>query len=949
MHKLSGNDVLVAFSRIKEDLAGNPSGKTIELITAISQDDELYVEFWRTLANPESLPWLTQHGFISAASLKQPIGSIQLAYLLRAVGHSPETVDNLMKGYAPYPDDRRAIVLILQIAIATSNTSLVPNVIECILSESFRFSGLTFPNLLGDLAKKLKQERAPAFHAVNLKMIASFGSQGTEAPESDDIEEYFKRSDQPDPKVGEQNYEYLRECCRALIACAPAHKDGPQSDLGTLSTLWLASFVDNEDNSSWDTKTALARSIVEFGMCICVNVHEGFPRAATIIKDHRYPIFDRIYLHLLGKYGSPAEIASVLGDQNRFDDITYKNEMANLFRAHFGETPTALQDKILHWIDVGPEDASNPAHADQWRLWKLSWIEKHLSGAHRERFENLKRRFGSDALTLADRNHHTSSGWGNVTPFSFDELSTASPAEVVARINEWAPTSDRAFRSPNTEGLANTFQQIVNSNAVLWSKHAMLVATMKPYYVDRAFSGWLTYAQGHSDLDWDRLLDLIESVLHRPQTSSVDSASNESAEPETDAWRWSKQSIAELIGKACGHEVSRSYFPRFISVLHLLSSESPESSVVDEDAFFARDHATGALNSIRGKVATALCDIIVWLGKADPAWKPQKGQFTGDVSRFAKIYAIIESHLADPRDENASAWAAYALQAHQLRWMNPSWFQENVVARLTLKQDLDSQRGPWAFWLTFLKFQQAHRVWLKEMRSCYEATAQWLSTREEEEQDKIEVISSFLEHLLVYYWQGDLRLQPGDILDQAFQGASTWRRTQAICFVGRTLRRQDAAPEEVVKRFHALWAWYWKQYGIADAQNRPRDKSDRRSRHGTFGDWFASGQLGAGWSLNRFKEYLIYGADFIHGEDEMERLDQWCSEYPLLVLEIITMLVAADAHGWNMPLWDSSVKSILSKTAGPHGTEIASARTALLETLVRRGHASYLQKSDVAT
>jgi len=701
----------------------------------------------------------------------------------------------------------------------------------------------------------------------------------------------------------------------------------------------LTSIDDDSDNSDRDPGVVMVELLRNFAKWSFDARKLTFDQLLSTLEPINSAIENRLRIYFTSKYGARSQCDEIMATRELFDDPWYKNEVAHLYKKHFATASPQVRNAVLSWIDAGPDDEENRKFLDHWRLCKLSWLSESLTGEPLDQYSTLLDKFGPDALYLADRNHHVTSGWGSVSPFTIDELAALPIEQVVKLVTEWKPSAFGAFRSPSLDGLADTFGRVIAGNAVKWSRSAMSISGMKPYFVSRSFNEWLAYTRDKSDLDWSRLMDLVDHVLALPIRNHSTEVSNGAVSPiflDHD-WKWTRQCIAELISKGCDHGVDISLRPRFVAALRIMIDEDPASSIVSDMDFILNDHASDALNSGRGKVAAALCDLAVWTAKADPAWQADHGHFEGNLSAIEDALSLIEQQLADVTNANAPTWAAYGFRANQLRWIAPQWYQAHVVERLSLREAERDKPVTWAFWMTFLKYQNPHRVWLRTHEESYRAMPAWMHGIESQRQELMEVISNFLNHLMVYYWQGDLDLQDGSLISEAFANASPGKRMQVICYVGAALDRGEAPPEDVCQRFRTLWEWYWGNYGVQDVTARKAD----RTRQSLFGDWIASGQLGIEWSFTTLLGYLSQDSEAEHEDDVLARLDEWCPSHPVQALDATRLLVIGDREGWRMHLWKKHVQNICEMTKGAILPEVRQARANLLETLIRRGHVQF--------
>lgn len=693
----------------------------------------------------------------------------------------------------------------------------------------------------------------------------------------------------------------------------------------------------DNDNRNFDHSVAIVQLLREVVSQAFEHHTMQISELLNLLQPDARVIERRLMVYFISTHGDKDVVKPLLHDKDLFNDFRLKNEVANLFRKHFGELDTNAKAAVLEWIEDGPSDVGHQGHEDHWKLCKYSWISHFLSDKQLVRYTQLRGQFEEDALDLADRNSHGSGvSWGHVSPLSYDQLAKLPIGQVIESVNSWQPPTGTRFRSPSVEGLADVFNTIVTKNAREWSDSAMSLTRMKNVYISRAMNGWLTYAREHADLNWSAMMDLVDYILSRSTGTPTDAANagvNQCAIIDHD-WKWTRSTIAELIGKACDHGVNIVLFPRFLAALEVIAQDDPSSAIESRKTFFHRDHGTDALNSVRGKVAAALCDLALWLAKDDPAWDAAGGEFTGDIERLRPILNVIEQQLHDTSTANAPTWASYALRANQLRWIAPVWFNQAVVLKLNLNGRKDDQLAPWAFWLTFLKFQNAHRIWLHELRSCYEATIPWLESQDKEKIESIGGLHNFFEHLTVLYWQGDLELEGGGLIARTFNGGTFGLRIHAMHFAGRAIKDGEEPPPHVLDRFMALWDWYWQIFGIIDVT----ESNHNRRRFSPFGDWVASGRFGSLWTLERFLACLRADADADHGEDEIEQISKWLPDHPEHVLEACRLMIINDQNGWRMHLWKDPVKMILDASVGR--VDAAGKRRELVEAIILRGHAS---------
>lgn len=665
--------------------------------------------------------------------------------------------------------------------------------------------------------------------------------------------------------------------------------------------------------------------------------------AIGCVSPTRQYIERRLHIYLVNMYGDQPSADLLMGERNLLDDGQLKNEAANLFRRRFAQASPEVRSQVLQWIKDGKtgeqETPKNEEHAlsrDSWRMNRLSWIRDQLPAEELRLLATLQEKFGQDSLIFADRDHHGAFRWGSISPHTAVELASLSIDDAVLRVTAWTPSGQGGFNSPTIEGLADVFGQAVARNAATWSSSAIRIAEMKPYFVSRALNGWLTHAKANADLDWRGLLDLIDVILLRPSQDSIWVDLERAERPSSldhDA-KWMRGTIADLIEEAFKQGASIELRPRFLMALTTMIDDDPASSITQEKDFFELDHPSNALNSNRGKVASALCAMLSWTAKTDPLWREQGANFTGDLSILDDVHSLIERHLNDRTNQQGSTWAAYGFNANQLRWLDPTWYQTHIADKLVLAQAQEGSLAPWAFWATFLRFQHAHRIWLAVHSESYKGTAHWLQTISHARQSSIKFISDYLKQLMVLYWRGEINLEIEGVLATAFANTNAQNRMQAILFVGKSMDRKEEPPQETRDRLTTLWEWYWTKYGIQDVTTRRPDPH----RNSLFGEWFSSNYFDPTWSITTFLSYLTADAEAVHSGNEFQQLVEQCGNFPTQSLDAGRQLVLGDRQGWRMYHWSEHVQGLWQATSHHQEPAIQRARSLFREAMVRRGH-----------
>jgi hypothetical protein len=152
---------------------------------------------------------------------------------------------------------------------------------------------------------------------------------------------------------------------------------------------------------------------------------------------------------------------------------------------------------------------------------------------------------------------------------------------------------------------------------------------------------------------------------------------------------------------------------------------------------------------------------------------------------------------------------------------------------------------------------------------------------------------SLSEHLMMYYWRGQLTLDGKDrLLEDFYTHASDGVRGHAMWFVGRSVAGwDDTAPPEVFERLR----------GLMERRLRVVEQSASVAPFAKelagFGWWFTADKFGDEWSLGTLLKVLCLTKKIGGGMDVVKLLAELASQHPFECVTCLDLMVQGAEAG----------------------------------------------------
>src|SRR5580692_8394606 len=153
---------------------------------------------------------------------------------------------------------------------------------------------------------------------------------------------------------------------------------------------------------------------------------------------------------------------------------------------------------------------------------------------------------------------------------------------------------------------------------------------------------------------------------------------------------------------------------------------------------------------------------------------------------------------------------------------------------------------------------------------------------------------SLSEHLMVYYWRGQLTFEGKDgLLENFYTQASDGVRGHAMWFVGRSVAgSQDAAPPEGFERLKNLMELRLRVIE-QNAATAPFTKE-----LAAFGWWFTADKLDDEWSLEMLLKVLHRTKTIDGGMDVVKMLAGLSSRHPVAGVACLILIASSYHDNW---------------------------------------------------
>jgi hypothetical protein len=690
-------------------------------------------------------------------------------------------------------------------------------------------------------------------------------------------------------KILEKAWPPMMEAEPEKALCFLCHRLGDVIEFGISegsnfdpSYIWRSAIEDHAQNIGNSLLDTLVEAVRDTALA---EAEKGAERRDMVLAElarHDRPLFRRLSLYVLARFGTAQQVADALVDDAVIDDVNVWHEYAELLRTRFGDLDAAQREPILALIAAGLDRELTTFQEERgvtveqletrrryWRLERYALIADRLDGEAKAEYESLLAEFGKpDHPTF----HSVVTHWtGPTSPYSVEELLEMGPAGSLEALRTWVP--EGGPEDPSSEGLGRIVEGAVEKNASGFAEIATEFADLDPDYVRGLLGGLGNAAREKQVFPWEPVLDLCGRVVAEPEPKKggdVDAPTN-----------WLRRTTVSLLSDGLNEseaEIPSAERARVWRIIEACLDDPDPSPDRDE----GHEPATVAINSVRGEALHAAVRYALWVERALEAEEAFEG-----IASLPELAAAVDRRL-DPTVERSVAIRAVLGQWFvQFVRMDERW-AESLVPSLF---PTDADEAPFfsAAWNAYVVFNRAYISVFEILRESYDLAVERFEEVDEDRSIAGNPREHLGEHLFYLRFSEAVDLAPDGIFARFWGAASVDIRKHVIRDVGWSLERGNPQlSEEVRARMVETWEWIFDQ-----------GQTEQESL-GQFGAWFGARQFEDAWLLAQGQRVLELGVPLDPDHVVYNALPRMAGEHPREVVEILRLMIVTDPEGWSV-------------------------------------------------
>ncbi|MHB8172963.1 MAG: hypothetical protein ACYDFU_00690 [Nitrospirota bacterium] len=846
-------------------------------------------------------------------------------YLARVADQDPETVLEVISNI-PETENTRVHEDYVE-ALLKMSPELGVKLLDKVLMWAKSKYQLSLPRLLGDLMVHWAND-GKAVEALRLAdVLFDIRPKSDEGDENARLSRYLRSQ----TYIGEWEYQEILtkqypevvktsgiDAIKLLIeklnkAIEAERTDNTYEGPEDYSYIWRPAIEEHSQNFSWGATRILVAGLRNTAEQLISEHLTTFDEVLAILEAQRWIIFHRIALYLIRIFPSLAEeqIRVKLTNKGLFDNHSLKHEYALLLKEHFDSLSPEDQDKILSWINDGPDEKEyidlyksregiEPTREwltqakNIWRRDRLAWFKDSLPDDWRKKYDELVKELGEPEHP--DFASYSESWSGPISPISADQLKKKTPNEVVEYLKTWQPPDKKIIGpSPEPWGLAITFGSLVAEMPAEYSEVAGRIKEVDPDYGTEYLRGLREAVTNKKPIQWQPVLDLCKWIVSQSQELG-------------DAIKkgWGRKAVADLLESGFNNREAEVPFGMrellWEILLPLTEDADPTPERESKSTSSLMGASSVAINSVRGEAMHAVIKYAFWVDRNMPR---VGGGIPSGFDAIPEVKAVLDKHLNISVDGSLAIRSVYGQYFPWLNQIDPEWTRASVNKIFPL--DGAGREYFMAAWLAYVMFNRAYRSICGLLLDQYKFAIELSSEKKGGRKELSEEDMQLARHLMQFYWMGELDDEPGRaLLDMFWQEASESLSAYAIEFIGDSLRgTAEGVNEKIISKLQELW------------ENRLAVNTSsgtcNKAQIASFGYWFGSGKFNIEWALSQLLEAIKVAGYILDDRHVIKLLAEIADSKPLEAVACLRTIVKMKDSDWGIYGWEKGARSILLK------------------------------------
>jgi hypothetical protein len=726
-------------------------------------------------------------------------------------------------------------------------------------------------------------------------------------------------------------------------------RDRERSDGQDWSAIWLPALESPSRRIDFDSKAALAASLVRCAEAVLAQDVQLYSEVEEIFNSHSWRFFERVVLHLATQHPTVTQerLRRFILNIRKYEGTDFNHEYFGLIHDHFGLLSEAEKRKVIGIILEGPavqtyiEERKSwgdePSRDDiqryvrRWQVLRLYPIKDHLNSQESQTYAELLRDGGEPTARSYIHYHGAvETSWGPHSPKSEKELIEAEPHAVLDFLKTWE--SGDEFNASSPEGLARAFQQAVTERSFKYSREAGEFTGIEPAYIRALISGLAEAVKGKKPIDWPSTLKLCAWVVKQPVEIAGRLPDKWDWEAGDLNWRGARKAVATLIqnGTYAGDgQTPFSLRKEVFDVLVPLTQDTDPTPEYDDESEWRSKPATLAINTVRGKAMHALVAHAMWVHRhlSEPE---RKG-----LAAMSEVQKLLEHGLDFAIERTRAIRSVFGQYFSYLCHIDRVWTERHLSSIFPLLGEQKALRD--AAWNTYVTFNQPRIEVFQLLVREYERALENLTEPKGTEQDVGNPDEALAEHLLILYWWKVLDFESTDgLLDRFYSAASEELRGYVTDFVGRTVEKETATlSKEFLARLMRLW-----ERRLNEAKQHPRGRKYNKELLG-FAWWLHSRKFDPSWLLAQTAEVLRLCQEVDNEFLFIESLAHFSAEYPAEAASCLLLLIEKLHPDRCFALDRDEVRKILKSAFASKDPKVIEVATVMRDSLLARGNFSF--------